>query len=197
MKKLLTLSVMVLALVAFGALIANAGEGCTASKDAAKAKMTSTTDKAACTAGAKCTPDQVAACAKAMGISAEECAKACATGKFAMQTISVEGMTCGSCEESVTAALKGVKGVNHVLSVNHKDGTAVVCVNKADCKEDMLIKAVTAKGYKAHMMTAAAKTGEMKAAAGSCSKTCSPAEKAACDASKKEGDKKEKGDGSL
>lgn len=187
---------MVLALVAFAAMFANAGEGCTASKDATKAKMTSTTDKAAC--ATKCTPEQAAACAKAMGMTVEECTKAMADGKFAMQTISIEGMTCGSCEQSVTTALKGVKGVNHVVSVSHKDGTALVCVDKAACKDETLVKAVTAKGYKAHMMNAAVKTDGMKAAAGSCSKTCSPAEKAACDAAnKKEGDKKEKGDGTL
>lgn len=195
MKKLLTLSVMVLALVAFGAMFVNAGEGCTASKDATQAKMTKAGDKASC--ATKCTAEQMESCAKAMGMTVEECTKAMADGKMAMQTISIEGMTCGSCEESVTTALKGVKGVNHVVSVSYKEGSALVCVDKAACKDDMLIKAVSSKGYKAKMMNAAVKTDEMKAAAGSCSKTCSAAEKAACDAKKKETDKKDKTDGTL
>jgi len=200
LKKALTLFVLALAAMAMMTSFALAGDSCSADKTNAKAASadgkTCTADKAV--SGKVCTAEEIAACAKATGVSAEECAKACAEGKLIKHTISIKGMTCESCENSVKTALTKIEGVKHVMSVSHKAETAVVCIDPTVCKTESLVKAVTAKGYQAQMVNAVAKTSDVKEASSkSCSKTCTAAEKAACDAKKKdskEGDKGEKGD---
>ena len=188
MKKALTLFVFALAAMAMMTSFAFA-DSCSADKVKAKVETAS---------GKTCSAEEIAACAKATGVSAEECAKACAEGKLVKHTISIKGMTCGSCENSVKTVLTKIEGVKHVVSVSHKDETAVVCIDPTKCKTESLVKAVTAKGYKAQMANAVVKTSGVKAASSkSCSKTCTPAEKAACGAAgkdHKEGNKGEKGD---
>lgn len=189
MKKSFKLLVIMIAVFALSTAYALAGEGCTSGK-------TETTAK---TASSKiCSPEEIAACAKAKNISEEECAKLCAEGKIIKHTVAIEGMTCGGCESTITKALKELDGVVHVLSVSHKDGQAVVCIDASKCKNESLIKAVTSKGYKAEIIPAVAKSDaksgsmDMK----SCSKTCSEKEKAACAAKKDKEKDKEKDDGS-
>jgi copper chaperone CopZ len=75
-----------------------------------------------------------------------------------MTQISIKGMTCGGCENDVTAALTAVPGVIKVVSVSHKDGLAVVCTDKTKCESGSLTKAVSAKGFEAKIMPAVAKT---------------------------------------
>ena len=186
MKKALTLFVLALAAMAMMTSFALA-DSCTADKakvEKASGK-TCSTDKAV--AGKTCSAEEIAACAKATGVSADECAKACAEGKLVKHTMSIKGMTCGSCENSVKTALTKIEGVKHVMSVSHKNETAVVCIDPTTCKTESLVKAVTAKGYTAQMVNAVVKTTGVKATdSKSCSKTCTTAEKAACDAKKKE-----------
>jgi copper chaperone len=60
--------------------------------------------------------------------------------------ITIEGMTCGHCEMSVTNELVTLQGVKSV-SVDHKAGTAIVEAEGID--NEMLEDAVTEAGYKA------------------------------------------------
>ncbi|WP_262174595.1 heavy-metal-associated domain-containing protein [Haloarcula laminariae] len=61
-------------------------------------------------------------------------------------TITVEGMTCGHCEQTVEEALEAVSGVN--------DATADREVEQADVEGDVevqaLVDAVEDAGYTAH-----------------------------------------------
>ncbi len=172
MKKALTF-IIIIAVFMVMSSAAFAGEGCSASKKSATKISSETSGKA-------CSPDEIAACAKTLNISKEECAKLCGEGKITKQTMSIEGMTCAGCENSLTTALEELDGVIHVMSISHKDGSAVVCIDNSKVEPKSLVKAVTSKGYKAEIVLAVAKT---TSASGphmkSCSKTCTPKEKAA------------------
>jgi len=211
MRKIFTLSLTLLALLAFAVLPAMAGDD---------QPTTNTTDKPACT-GHSTTGTQTAekgGCpymkganatqASATGkvctgkdgkpMSAEECAKLCpAGGKCEMVNMSVKGMTCGGCEGTVTAALEKVPGVLKVVSVSYKDGTALVCVDPTKCEKKTLTTAVVDKGYDAQIVPAVATTttAAAKTDSKSCAKVCSPENKAAC-AGKKGDDEKAKTDNS-
>jgi len=121
-------------------------------------------------------------------MSAEELAKHCNyEGKCEVAHINVQGMTCTGCENSLTTALEKTDGVVKVLSVSHKEGTAVVCFDPDKTKNETLVKTVANKGYKAQLVTGtveagtATAKGEVKAAS-SCAKTCAKtcATKTAC-----------------
>lgn len=133
-------------------------------------------------AGKKLTAEECANLMKTM--SPEECAKMCGyTGKMEMVNMNIKGMTCGGCEGSVTAALEKVPGVVKVLSVNYKDGSALVCIDPAKTKAETLTQTVSNKGYEAQIIPAVATTTTgtaTKAAGAGCSKTCTAEEKAAC-----------------
>ena len=76
MKKLLVLSLMLTAVLAIAmAPAVVAGDGCPASKARGKADNVSEAAK-------HCTPEEIAACAQAAGISPEECAKMCGDEQF-------------------------------------------------------------------------------------------------------------------
>jgi copper chaperone CopZ len=60
-------------------------------------------------------------------------------------TITVEGMSCGHCEQSVEAALLDVSGVESA-SVNRDSSSAVV---EGDADVDTLVEAVELAGYEA------------------------------------------------
>ncbi|WP_227356925.1 heavy-metal-associated domain-containing protein [Haladaptatus salinisoli] len=60
-------------------------------------------------------------------------------------TISVDGMSCGGCEENVVDALEGVSGVSEA-SADHEAGTATV---EGDANADELAAAVEDAGYSA------------------------------------------------
>ncbi len=220
MKKVLSLTIMALALIAFAGSTATACGTCsahadkTATKTSAKSSCSSKTgadkascssktnatkvsgDKASCSAStnaikasassAACSQADMEACAKKMGVSVEECKKMCSeNGSMTMQKISIEGMTCTSCEASLTKAIEGVAGVQKVVSISHKDGSAVVCVDKNNTCLTTLTKSITDKGFKAEIIPAVATTGATTIAApgadkSACAKSCSSAEKAAC-----------------
>jgi copper chaperone CopZ len=157
--------ILCLALVFGLALVAMPGTAmaqCSASKATA-----STTVKASC---------------NHPNMSAEELAKHCNyEGKCEVAHINVQGMTCTGCENALTATLEKTDGVVKVLSVSHKDGTAIVCFDPDKVQNEMLVKTVANKGYKAQLATGtveagtATAKGEVKAAsscAKSCAKTC-------------------------
>ena len=188
---------MMLAVLALAAAPVFAGPNCSADKTASKscssdkataqkasAKGTCSSTTNATMASAKtCSPSELEACAKALNMSVEDVKKMCGPeGTMAIQTISIEGMTCTSCEQSITKAIEGVDGVHKVVSISHKDANAVVCVEKDKACLETLTKTITNKGYKAEIMPAVAKTTTATADSkmSSCSKTCSTAEKAAC-----------------
>lgn len=63
-----------------------------------------------------------------------------------MTTITVEGMTCGHCEQTVKEALQGVAGVTDV-TVDREGEQASV---DGDADATALVEAVEDAGYTAH-----------------------------------------------
>lgn len=61
-------------------------------------------------------------------------------------TITVEGMTCEHCEQTVEDALRGVDGVTDV-SIDREEESASV---DGDADIDVLVTAVKGAGYSAH-----------------------------------------------
>ena len=85
------------------------------------------------------------------------------TGKCATLTLNVNGMTCGGCESSVKEALLSDKGVIKVVSVDYKEGKAVVCYDPDKVESGKLAALVSDKGYKAEVVPAVATSGTGKA----------------------------------
>ncbi|MDZ5812781.1 heavy metal-associated domain-containing protein [Halorubrum sp. AD140] len=61
------------------------------------------------------------------------------------QTIAVEGMSCGHCEQSVTEALEGVDGVERATADRERESATV----EGDADPDALVAAVREAGYDA------------------------------------------------
>lgn len=61
-------------------------------------------------------------------------------------TITVKGMTCGGCVNSVTKALKGVNGVQEA-NVNLEKGQATVEFDDTKTNVDALKNAIEDAGY--------------------------------------------------
>ena len=201
MKRLLTLTLALALMVSF-VQISVAGEGCTAAKQAdnTKASMTTAKDMSHCTA------ENAEACAAKMGMTPEECKQLCASGNYTMVSMSIEGMTCTGCENSIRTALKELPGVIHVGKVSHEEGRAYVLVDHEKATDQNLVTTVSSKGYKAQIIPAVATTtpaGQTDAkgmacpsgATKSCAKTCTTP----CGAAKTDNTKAktEKGDGTL
>lgn len=189
LRKTLSLLVIMVAILAMTSSVVFAGESCSASKDK-QIKVSAVSDKAGSPEElAAChttfSPEELEACAKTMGMSVEECKQMMTDGKMVKAYLSVEGMTCGGCEGSVTSALEKLDGVFHVLSVSHKDKNAVVFINPEKVKNESLVKAVSDTGYKAEIIPAVAKT-TTTASVGK--KACGSKEKAACGSKDKKGD---------
>ncbi len=186
MRKILTLTLAGVAILALSAAPAFAGSGASCSKGASA-------DKASCTAHgteAKLISADGKACPQAgkasAAMSAEECAKKCGYegGKCDMVNMSIKGMTCGGCESSVSSALMDVPGVVKVVSISHKEGTALVCVDPAKVQKDALTTAVSNKGYEVEIIPAVATVASADGKSKACcdkAKVCSAAEKAACE----------------
>jgi len=62
--------------------------------------------------------------------------------------LNVKGMTCAGCEGRVKGALTACEGVTGA-QVSHKDGKAVVQVEKGKSNKDVLIEAVKKVGFSA------------------------------------------------
>jgi copper chaperone CopZ len=120
-------------------------------------------------------------CAEAMGMTEEECIALCKSGKLTMVNMSIDGMTCGGCENSLTASLMKVPGVVYVHSISHKTGTASVYLDTREGKSDAVVTAVTNKGYTAEIIPAVAtaetttgtKTANSKAGCSTSKSACS------------------------
>jgi copper chaperone CopZ len=61
------------------------------------------------------------------------------------QTITVEGMSCEHCEQSVTEALEGVDGVESATADRESESATV----EGDADSDALVSAVSEAGYDA------------------------------------------------
>ena len=61
------------------------------------------------------------------------------------RTISVEGMSCGHCEQSVEEALEGVSGVERASADRESESATV----EGDADPDALVNAVSEAGYDA------------------------------------------------
>ncbi|AZQ13455.1 heavy-metal-associated domain-containing protein [Halorubrum sp. PV6] len=61
------------------------------------------------------------------------------------QTITVEGMSCEHCEQSVTEALEGVAGVESATADRESESATV----EGDADPAALVSAVTEAGYDA------------------------------------------------
>ena len=61
------------------------------------------------------------------------------------QTITVEGMSCEHCEQSVTEALEGVDGVESATADRERESATV----EGDADPDALVSAVSEAGYDA------------------------------------------------
>jgi copper chaperone CopZ len=155
LRKALTFSMLVLAAVA---LMAMAGYAC--GEKNTKTETASSETKASL-AGSKEKP--CAASARYTCDAADKTPDAAATdSQWSMRTISVKGMTCTSCEKSITAALAEVPGVVEVVKVCHKSAKAVVRVDPEKIKDAELTVAITNKGYQAEVIPAVAKTTDIK-----------------------------------
>lgn len=158
--------------------------GCASGTSASLANSTacSAAEKAACGTSAKMADGSCdyAACAAAKGISVEECVAKCSEGKLTVHTVSIEGMTCGGCENSVRQALVSAPGVKSVLSVDHKSGTAKVVAATEGCCTATMTKMVADKGYKAQIIPAVART--TSSTDGACSAAKNASDKAGCSA---------------
>jgi copper chaperone len=62
--------------------------------------------------------------------------------------LNVKGMTCGGCENKVKGALTACEGVKEV-HVSHKDGKAIVHIEKGKANKEKLIEAVEKVGFAA------------------------------------------------
>ncbi len=167
MKRVLTLTFAMLALVAFVVAPATsfAGPSCGAKSKTGDTKLVS---------AKHCAGKDKAACAAKLGLTPEECKELCAIEGHEFVKLSIEGMTCGGCEKSITACLEEIPGVVKVGKVSHKDGTAFVVINTKLVEEAVLATVVTKKGYKAEVIPAVAITDA------STSKMVSSTSKAGC-----------------
>jgi len=165
-KRILTISVVLIAVLTLATAFSFAGPDC------GEAHATKTTASKSCSTADK------AVCSEKFGISPEECEKICKElgDNFQLTKISVKGMTCGGCENDITTALSGVDGVKKVIKVSHKDAMALVAVEKGNDISMALTKAITNKGYKAEITPIVAKTATTE----TMSKTCTAKERASC-----------------
>lgn len=138
--------------------------------------------------GAACSVENKAACGTATTTTAQltngtmqDCAKTCDyAGKCQFRTISIKGMTCGGCEQSVTTALTATPGVLKVVSVNYKTGTAVVCVDPTKVEDKVITTAVSNTGFEAQIIPAVATTTTTGTEAKACGTATTTGAKDAC-----------------
>ncbi|MFZ5981489.1 MAG: cation transporter [Candidatus Zixiibacteriota bacterium] len=145
MRKILALSLMAVVLLVF--VSAPAFAQCSGDK----IKTTETNTAEVKMADAKTASD-----------CAVKCSEPCQghTGNCSMINMSIKGMTCGGCENSIKTALEKVPGVIEVKSISYKEGTAQVCFNPDKTKLESMTQAVAASGYEVEVVPAVAKTTE-------------------------------------
>jgi len=192
MKRTLYLTLALVALVAF--LTTPAVSLACGNKSSSSHQMS---------AKGQCTPEEAAACAAKLGISPEECQKLCASGEYTPVNMSIKGMTCTGCENTITTCLQALPGVVKVGVVSYKDGSAFVVVDPKKVNNEELVKAISDKGYQAEVIPAVSVTQSNvqisgaqhpcgAAAASACAKKCAKP----CGAATPKTDKADKGGGS-
>lgn len=62
------------------------------------------------------------------------------------RTITVQGMTCGGCEQSIQKALSRLDGVEDARA-SHEDGTVTVRFDSGRVDDDALAGRIRAAGY--------------------------------------------------
>jgi len=153
---------VILLVVAVSALLGAAAFACGEMKtDAEKASADTNAKAQAVDSKAKVCP--VAAAAKACDAADKPSNAAMVSeedGQWSTRTISIKGMTSTGCEESISAALAEVPGVVEVVKVCHKSGEAVVRIDPANARDELLTTAVVNKGYEAKIIPAVVKTAE-------------------------------------
>jgi copper chaperone CopZ len=159
-KKLFAVAIPLVAVVA---LFVASSYSCGANKTSAQeTKATTVSSKSASCSAAKASEAKMTAakeCPYAHAMMAGTDMKCDYAGNCAFKTMSIKGMTCTGCEQTVTAALMKVPGVVKVASISYKDEKAVVCIDPTKCKdESCLTKAVSDKGYTAEIIPAVAHT---------------------------------------
>ncbi|MCH7690975.1 MAG: heavy-metal-associated domain-containing protein [candidate division Zixibacteria bacterium] len=181
----------------FSAKTASVKSGCSLSKTTSKLVSSGTTSKSSASlaggsscayknsttsaklASATCSPEQIEACLASVKANHAEL---CAAAKDCNYTkMSIKGMTCAGCENSIKAALMNLDGVNKVLGVCYKSGYAAVCANPDKASSEVLLKAVSARGFDAEIIPAVAiiSTDAKTSTIGYTGKTCGAAKKAA------------------
>ena len=171
MKKMTALTLSIFALIALiAAPTISYASDCSAKAKTAEAKQIP----------AHCSGEQAKACAAKLGLSVEECQKLCSADGHQFVNLSIEGMTCVSCEKTITACLEEVPGVVKVGKVSHTDGTAFAVIDSKQVKAEMLAEAVTKKGYKAEVAPDEKRSGEAEATMVSDKKGCGTMTKKAC-----------------
>ncbi len=167
MRKIIVTTLTALALFALasgdalasGTSKASTESACNATMTAAK--LTASKEAPSVDAKAGCPYSKGASgCAQ---LTSEEHARLCkGDGKCEFTTISIKGMTCGGCEQSVSAALTEVPGVLKVVGVSYEEGVAEVCFDPNKTTGEALITAVANKGYQAKIVPAVAKSSDSK-----------------------------------
>ncbi len=104
-------------------------------------------------------------------ITEEQCRTLCAPyGETAtVRMVSIEGMTCGGCENAIKTALTEMDGVYKVAKVCHEAGFALVVADKNLVQDNVLTQTVANKGFKAEIIPAAATMTADKAEGATCS----------------------------
>jgi copper chaperone CopZ len=175
MKRTLSLTFALLAVAAFAV-----APGVSLA-DSCGHHVVQTTEAKQISAAGHCTAENAGACAAKMGMPVEECQKLCASGEYTMISMSVKGMTCTGCENTITTCLQELPGVVKVGKVSYQDGTAYVMIDPKKVKNEALITAVSNKGYKAEVIPAVAVTpfGQTQTV-GDAQHPCGPAAAKAC-----------------
>ena len=165
MRKALVMGIAMAAILAFAAApifacgeesTANAEKASSTSYSCSASKGTSASLASSDSKGGFCYSTAAKDCAEKMGMTEEECIALCKSGKLTMVNMSIDGMTCGGCENSLTASLMKVPGVVYVNSISYKTGTASVYLDTRAGQSDAVVTAVTNKGYTAEIIPAVA-----------------------------------------
>lgn len=131
-----------------------------ASKSAEKSSLISSKAGCASRSAGKASTSTISMkdCASEMGMTVEECRNLCSD--YSLVRMKIDGMTCGGCENSISASLSKVPGVAKVAKVCHESGSAMVFVDPKKVDNKTLTTTVTNKVYKAEIMPAVAVVSE-------------------------------------
>lgn len=175
-----------MAIVAFSisSLVAE-GEKSDSSKKADKSSCCNRDMEASADMKQSCSEADMKACAEKAGMTLEEFKAK--HNNHAMRTISIEGMTCGGCENTVKEALLKVDGVNHVVSISHTAKTAMVCIDASKNIDENLVKAVVNTGYSAKIIPAVDKVESSDDTKKSSSYSCGSTDKSTSTTKKEDG----------